>query len=74
MTFNLDKCPLEISTRLFDVFLMYGETGLIKVLLRAFERKQDEILARTDVELQRYVVADLLCECIESLSMAALTE
>ena len=39
MTFGLNCCPLEISSRLFDVFVLDGEKSLPKVLLRMFELK-----------------------------------
>ena len=36
MTFALDHCPLEISTRLFEIFLLEGEETFISALLRIF--------------------------------------
>lgn len=44
MTFGLNVCPMEISTRLFEIFILDGEIKFIKVLLRMLELKKEEIL------------------------------
>ncbi len=41
MTFLIEKCPLEITTRLFEIFLLDGEKGYLKVLLRMIQSQQD---------------------------------
>ena len=51
MTFGLNSCPLEVATRLFEIFLLDGETAFVKVLMRMFKLKQREIFARTDTDL-----------------------
>ena len=56
VSFGLDHCPLEISTRLFEVFLLDGEDVLVRVYMKMIELKQEEIFKIHDgVELQRYI-------------------
>ena len=55
MTFLIEKCPLEITTRLFEIFLLDGEKCYLKVLLRMIESQQNEIMAKSDVALQMYM-------------------
>lgn len=43
MTFGLDKCPLEISTRLFEIFILEGEQTFLKVIIRMFDLKSRKI-------------------------------
>ena len=74
MTFGLNSCPMEISTRLFEIFILDGEIKLIKVLLRMLELKKEEILARDDTELQRYILSDIITECIKDYPMAVLAD
>ena len=65
---------MEISTRLFEIFILDGEIKLIKVLLRMLELKKEEILARDDTELQRYILSDIITECIKDYPMAVLAD
>jgi len=65
MTFCVSKCDVEISTRLFECFLLLGEESFVKVLIRMFGLKKERILLLTDVELQRYIHAGIIKECIE---------
>ena len=65
MTFCVSKCEVEISTRLFESFLLLGEDSFVKVLIHMFGLKKERILSLTDVELQRYIHAGIIKECIE---------
>jgi len=51
MTLYVYLTPIEIATRLFEVFLLDGDTALIRVLLHMIELKQKQILAKQDCEL-----------------------
>ena len=72
MTFGLNSCPMEISTRLFEIFILDGEHIFIRVLLRMLELKQREILKRDDTDLQRYILSEIMTECIQQYPMATL--
>ena len=43
MTFAIDKSPMEIATRLFEVFIFDGEKAFIKVLMRMIDKKRREL-------------------------------
>ena len=74
MTFGLNVCPMEISTRLFEIFLIDGEIKFIKVLLRMLELKKDEILKRDCTQLQKYILSEIIIECIKEFPIATLEQ
>ena len=51
MTLFIYSTPIEISTRLFEIFIIDGEKALVRLLLKMIELKADELLARNDAEL-----------------------
>jgi hypothetical protein len=51
MTLYVYLTPIEIATRLFELFILDGENALIGVLLRMIELKQKKILKKDDFEL-----------------------
>ena len=51
MTLFIYSAPIEISTRLFEIFIIDGEKALINLLLKMIELKADELLARREAEL-----------------------
>ena len=63
---------LEIAARLFEIFLLDGEQALGKILLRMIELKMSEVMARTDTDLQSYILREIIIECIEDYPMATL--
>ena len=66
MTLYVYLTPLEIATRMFEVFLLDGDNALIRILLHMIELKQKKILAKQDAELQRYMLSEMVIECVES--------
>ena len=51
MTICIYLTPVEIATRLFEVFLIDGDFALARVFLNMIELKSVEILKRQDKEL-----------------------
>ena len=51
MTLYVYLTPVEIATRMFEIFLLDGDNALIRVLLHMIELKQKQILAKEDTEL-----------------------
>jgi hypothetical protein len=51
MTLYVYRTPLEIATRLFEIFILDGETALIKALLRVIELRKRKILRLEDEAL-----------------------
>ena len=74
MTLFVYLTPLEIATRLFEIFILDGEQSLIKVILRMIDLKKDEIMRREDQELQRYILSDMIQECVEEFSIGHLLD
>ena len=74
MTLYVYLTPIEIATRLFEVFILYGESGLIRILLHMIELKQKQILKKEDTELQRYMLSGMVVECIRQYSLAFLLD
>lgn len=74
MTLFVYLTPIEIATRLFEVFILDGDLAIVRILLRMIDLKQAELLKRQDTELQRYVLKDMIVECVEQYSMAYLLE
>ena len=46
MTLFIYLTPVEIATRLFEIFILDGDMALVRVLLNIIELKQMEILKR----------------------------
>ena len=69
LTFAIDKCQLEISTRLFEILLLDGQTGYLNVLFRMIEKKQDQIMALTDADLQDFMHREILTDCVTNCPM-----
>ena len=44
MTLYVYLTPVEIATRLFEIFILEGENALIRVLLRMIDLKEKKIL------------------------------
>jgi len=71
MTFSIDKCPLEISTRLFEVFLIDGDSGYLNCLIRMIEARQQRIYSLKEDKLQRYMHSEILIDCISNSPMTS---
>jgi hypothetical protein len=72
MTLYVYRTPLEIATRIFEIFILDGETALIKALLRVIELRKRKILRLVDEELQKYMLEDIIVECIDRYSISSL--
>ena len=51
MTLFVYLTPIEIATRLFELFILDGESALINVLVRMIDLRQKKILKLVDCEL-----------------------
>jgi len=65
MTLYVYLTPVEIATRLFEIFLLDGESALLRLLLKMIAVKQKQILSMNDMELQHYLLSGMVIECIE---------
>ena len=72
MTLYVYRTPLEIATRLFEIFILDGETALIKALLRVIELRKRKILRLEDEALQKYMLETIIEECIDRYSISSL--
>jgi len=74
MTLFVYLTPIEIATRLFELFIMDGEKALVRVLLRMIDLKQKTIMQYEDVQLQKYMQSGMIIECTEQFSIGALLD
>ena len=74
MTLFVYLTPIEIATRLFEVFLLDGDLALIRLILRIIQLKQGELMRRKDTELQKYVLSGMIIECVEEYPISYLLE
>ena len=74
MTLFVYLTPVEIATRLFEVFILDGDLAIVRLLLRMIELKQSELLRRRETELQAYVLSGMITECVEEYSIAYLLD
>lgn len=74
MTLFVYLTPIEIATRLFEVFILDGDMALISLLMRIIELKAGDLLDREDTELQRYVQSGMITECVEEYSIGYLLD
>ena len=72
MTLYVYKTPIEIATRLFEIFILDGETALIKILLRVIELRKRKILRLDDMDLHKYMKEEIIEECIKKYTISAL--
>ena len=74
MTLFVYLTPIEIATRLFEVFILDGDMALVDLLMRMIELKAGDLLEREDTELQRYVLSGMITECVEEYSIGYLLD
>jgi hypothetical protein len=55
LTISIYHMPLDLAARIFEVFLIEGETFLIRLLMKMVELKQSKIITLTEHELLEYL-------------------
>ena len=60
--------PIEVATRVFEAFIVDGETILNKILFRMLKYKRDKLLGM-DERLIEYLRKDIVIDCIEVLTL-----
>lgn len=63
------RVPLDIATRIFETFIVEGETALVKIIFKMLYHKKDKIMSLTDIDLLEYLRSGIIVECIEELSI-----
>ena len=51
MTLFVYLTPIEIATRLFEIFILDGDMALVRVLLKIIDLKHSEIMKRRENDL-----------------------
>lgn len=69
ITCYIYRVPLEIATRIFETFIVEGETALVKILFKMLYHKKEKIMALSDVELLEYLRSGIIVECVAELSI-----
>ena len=73
MTFFACKCDSVLSAKVLDIFLLEGECGMLSLLMRMIELKQEKILKLTASELYLFCMENLVKECFSEYSLTVLT-
>lgn len=72
ITLFVYQVPLQIATRIFECFILDGETALNKVLLRMLYSKRETILKLRECELLQYLRSGMIVECVKDMEIEEL--
>mmetsp|Transcript_2452 Transcript_2452/g.2404 ORF Transcript_2452/g.2404 Transcript_2452/m.2404 type:complete len:85 (-) Transcript_2452:66-320(-) len=72
ITLYIYRLPLEVSTRVFEAFIIDGELALRKILYKMLSHKKKNIMAIHDERIIEYVRTDLAIECFNELTIEEL--
>ena len=65
--------PPEQALRIFEVFMLDGETLLVKFIVRMIKLKEKKILTIFDtVELLKFIRSDMISECLQEYPLSKL--
>ena len=65
--------PPEQAMRIFEVFMLDGETLLVKFIVRMIKLKEKKILTIFDtVELLKFIRSDMISECLQEYPLSKL--
>jgi hypothetical protein len=63
------QVPLEIATRIFEYFMVEGETTFLKIIFNMLHYKRKKILSLKESSLMQYMRTDIIVECVEELTL-----
>ena len=69
----MDTSP-QIATHIFDAFLIDGEMVIYTLFIKFIENLQDEILSRTDEDLNKFMKSEMPGECLKKVKMHELLD
>lgn len=72
ITIFLYDAPLELSTRIMDMFLFEGEQILFTVILKMLQMKRDKILHLKSQDLYMYIRQRMVRECFQEYHIQTL--
>lgn len=72
ITLFVYQVPLPIATRIFECFILEGETALVRILLRMLYSKRDTILSLHECELLTYLRSGMIVDCILEMDIEQL--
>jgi len=71
---NLQDCNPDIASRIFDAFLIDGESVIFVLLIKFITLKEQELLNMWDEDLMKYLKEDLPKECLTEYKMEVLLD
>jgi hypothetical protein len=74
LTLFIYHIPLPVSTRILELFMIEGETSLIRLLMKMLELKRYKILNLYEQALLDYLKSDIVLECIDEMSLDKLLD
>ena len=66
--------PESVSTHIFDVFLLDGESAIFTLLLKMIELKEETIMNTYEHDLLKYIRSVMSRECLEQINMSVLMD
>jgi hypothetical protein len=74
MTLFVYMTPLDVASRLFELFLLDGEKVLLTIIMKMVELKQRKILSLSDLDLQQYMLCGMVKECTNLYTLEKLLQ
>jgi hypothetical protein len=74
LTLYIYHIPIPVATRIFEMFMVEGETALLRILFKMLEHKRSKILSLHEHRLMNYLRSDIVMECIDELSLDKLID
>ena len=69
LTLFIYHIPLPVGIRILELFIVEGESALIRVLLKMLDLKRDKILILYEHALLNYLRSEIVLECIDDISL-----
>jgi hypothetical protein len=68
------QVPIELGTRIFEYFIVEGETVLLKIIFNMLRHKRKKILGLFEGDLMSFMRTDIIVECVDELTLEQLVD
>lgn len=74
LTLFIYHIPLPVGTRILELFMIEGESALIRLLMKMLDLKRTKVLHLLEQQLLDYLRSDIVLECIDEVSLDKLLD
>ena len=74
LTLFIYHIPLPVGTRILELFMIEGESALIRLLMKMLDLKRTKLLHLLEQQLLDYLRSDIVLECIDEVSLDKLLD